>query len=276
VAKDGTKIPLSLIFRRGMAKDHARPALVTAFGSYGYAYDARFVPAALAWANRGGVYAVAHVRGGGEFGQPWRNAGSFANKPNSSTDLLACAAELTTEGYSAPAKTAAAGTNAGAIAVAGAMLRQPDAFGAVLLRAGLLNPVRSEEYADGVVNVAEFGSAHDPAQFPSLLAMDAYQQIKDKTPYPAVLLTASLAGAKVPAWQSAKMAARLAAASSSNRPVLLLVSQVVAPDLAGREQLEAEELSFLLWQLGEPDFAQGPQLVTPNVQTKPKRHNQKQ
>jgi prolyl oligopeptidase len=275
VAKDGTRIPLSLIFRRGIAKDHARPALITAYGSYGYPYDARFVPAALAWADQGGVYAVAHVRGGGEFGQPWRNAGSFANKSNSSTDLLACAAELAAEGYSAPAKTAASGTNAGAIAVAGAMLRQPDAFRAVLLRAGLLNPLRSEEYADGVVNVAEFGSAHDPARFPSLLAMDAYQQVKDKTPYPAVLLTASLADAIVPAWQSAKMAARLAAASSSGSPVLLLVSQDAAPSLAGREQLEAEELSFLLWQLGQPDFAQSPEVVTKAAPVKGKRHKQK-
>ncbi len=276
LAKDGTKIPLSLVFRRGIAKDHARPALITAYGSYGYAYDPRFVPAALAWANAGGVYAVAHVRGGGELGQSWRDAGRFANKPNSSTDLLACAAELTAEGYSVPAKIAASAANAGAIAVAGAMLRQPDAFGAVLLRAGLLNPLRSEEYPDGVINVAEFGSAHDPAQFPALLAMDAYRQVKNNTPYPAVLLTASLADTKVPAWQSAKMAARLVAASSSGKPVLLLVSQQPAPDLAGREQLEADELSFLLWQLGEPDFATAEQTVAKPEPSKGKRHKQKQ
>jgi prolyl oligopeptidase len=181
----------------------------------------------------------------------------MATKPNSSTDLLACAEALASQGYTRPAKTASAGTNAGAIAVAGAMLRRPDAFRAVLLRAGLLNPLRSEEYADGVINIAEFGSAHDPAQFPALLAMDAYQNVQDNTPYPAALLTGSLNDTHVPAWHAAKMAVRLAAATRSGRPILLRISQDPArPGHAQREALEADELSFLLWQLDEPDFAQ--------------------
>jgi len=272
-ARDGTKIPLSLIARRDVAHDKARPVLLEAYGSYGYAYDARFLPAALAWADQGGIYAVAHVRGGGELGLPWRDAGRLAAKSNSSTDLLACADELVAEGYTVPAKTAAAGTNAGAIAVAGAMLRRPDAFRAVLLRAGLLNPLRSEEYADGVVNVAEFGSARDPTQFPSLLAMDAYHNVKDGTPYPAVLLTGSLNDSHVPAWHAAKMAARLAAATSSGRPIFLRVSQDASrPGHEQREMLEAEEISFLLWQLDEPDFAQGPP-PAPAHPKKTRRHS---
>jgi prolyl oligopeptidase len=197
----------------------------------------------------------------------------LAAKSNSSTDLLACADELVAEGYTVPAKTAAAGTNAGAIAVAGAMLRRPDAFRAVLLRAGLLNPLRSEEYADGVVNVAEFGSARDPTQFPSLLAMDAYHNVKDGTPYPAVLLTGSLNDSHVPAWHAAKMAARLAAATSSGRPIFLRVSQDASrPGHEQREMLEAEEISFLLWQLDEPDFAQGPP-PAPAHPKKTRRHS---
>jgi prolyl oligopeptidase len=259
-AKDGTTIPLSLISRRDAPHDGARPVLLEAYGAYGYAFDARFVPAALAWADQGGIYAVAHVRGGGELGTPWRDAGRFADKVNSVTDLLACADALAAQGYSSPAHIAAAGTNAGAIAVAGAMLLKPDAFRAVLLRAGLLNPLRSEEYPSGAANVAEFGSAHEPSQFPALLAMDAYQHVRDGTAYPAVLLTGSLNDRVVPAWQPAKMAARLAASTSSGHPILLRVVQDTArPGHAQREKLEAEELSFLLWQLGMPDFA----LATP-------------
>jgi prolyl oligopeptidase len=271
-AKDGAKIPLSLITRRDIVHDGARPTLIEAYGSYGYAFDARFMPAALAWADQGGVYAIAHVRGGGELGLPWRDAGRMANKPNSSTDLLACADALASQGYTRPAEIAAAGTNAGAIAVAGAMLRQPDAFRAVLLRAGLLNPIRSEEYPDGAINIAEFGSAHDPGQFPALLAMDAYQNVHDNAPYPAVLLTGSLNATHVPAWQAAKMAARLATATSSGRPILLRVAQdQTRPGHAQRDALEADELAFLLWQLDSPDFTQ----ATPPPPAHPKRPRRK-
>jgi prolyl oligopeptidase len=254
-AKDGTKIPLSLITRQDVARDGKRPVLLEAYGSYGYAFDARFQPAALAWADQGGIYAVAHVRGGGELGAPWRYGGRLTTKTNSTTDLLACADALVTQGYTGHDHIAATGTNAGAIPVAGAMLREPDAFRAVLLRAGLLDPLRSEEYPSGAGNVAEFGSAHDPSEFPALLAMDAYQHVRDGTPYPAVLLTGSLNDRVVPAWHAAKMAARLTEATSSGRPILLRVTQDSArPGHAARERLDADELAFLLWQLDDPDF----------------------
>ena len=97
-ATDGTAIPLSIIRRKGTVLDHARPALVDAYGSYGYAFDPRFMPAALAWADEGGVYAVAHVRGGGEFGESWHQAGQFARKVNTASDMLACATALMTAG----------------------------------------------------------------------------------------------------------------------------------------------------------------------------------
>ncbi|HTZ71337.1 MAG TPA: prolyl oligopeptidase family serine peptidase [Acetobacteraceae bacterium] len=256
---DGTKIPLSLIARRDVAKDKARPVLLEAFGSYGYAYDARYLPIALAWADQGGVFAVAHVRGGGELGRPWHDAGRLGAKANSMLDLLACARALAAQGYSNPAKIAASGTNAGALTVAGAMLRDPGAFRAVLLRAGLLNPLRSEEYPNGAANIAEFGSAHDPMQFKSLFALDPYEHVQPGTAYPAVLLTGSLADPVAPAWHAAKMAARLMADSSSGRPILLRVSQDGgSPNRADQEELQAEELGFLLWQLDMPDFAEAP------------------
>jgi prolyl oligopeptidase len=253
-ARDGTRIPLSLITRRDIARDHARPALLQAYGSYGYAYDPRYMPEALAWADLGGVFAVAHVRGGGELGPPWHEAGQFANKPNSVTDFLTCADALTALGYADPAHRAALAINAGAVAVGAAITWQPSAFRAAVLRDGLLNPLRSEDTGNRE-SIVEFGSAHDPAQFPNLLPIDAYSQIKDGTEYPAVLLSAHIDDPTVPAWQSAKMAARLGAATSSGYPVLLRVAGDGPPlTRSTRAQAQADDLSFLLWQLGAPEF----------------------
>jgi prolyl oligopeptidase len=275
-AADGSKIPLSLIMRRDIAHDHARPVLIEAYGAYGYSFDARFLPAALAWADQGGIYAIAHIRGGGELGEPWRAAGRFDKKINSMTDVLACADALVQAGYTAPGHLAAAGSNEGAIAVAGAMLRKPDEFRAVLLRAGLLNPLRSEEYPGGVVNVAEFGSAYDPSTFPPLLAMDATQHVKDGVEYPAVLLTGRLGDTRAPAWHAAKMAAHLAAASTSGHPVLLRVAgqdMPAHPPRAVRDALTAQDLAFLLWQLDAPGFSPAD---TAAPATKPKRPRHRQ
>jgi len=246
-AADGTAIPLSIIARHGVALDHARPTVLEAYGSYGFSFDPRFMAGAVAWANEGGVYAIAHVRGGGEYGQPWHAAGRFAHKDITITDYLACATALEKAGYTDAAHLTGMGTTAGAVAVAGAMIRAPDVFRAVALHDGLLNPLRAETYATGAMAVAEFGAARDPAQFPALLAVDAFSQVKDGVEYPALLLDVSSAAAAVPVWQSAKMAARLQAATTSMRPVLLQQSANV----------EADRLAFLLWQAGVPAFQPG-------------------
>jgi prolyl oligopeptidase len=246
-AKDGAAIPLSIITRHGVALDHARPTLLEAYGSYGYPFDPRFLPAALAWADEGGVYAVAHVRGGGEYGEPWHQAGAHAQKTTTITDLLACAEALQKAGYTDAAHLTATGTTAGAVAVAGAMLQSPATFRAVALHDGLLNPLRAATYPSGGMAVMEFGAARDPAQFPALLATDALNQVKDGTEYPAVMLSISQTPSAVPTWQSAKMAARLQAATTSGRPVLLHETA----------NTEADRLTFLLWQVGAPGFEPG-------------------
>jgi len=253
-ARDGTKIPLSLITRRDIVRDHVRPSLLEAYGSYGYSFDPRYMPEALAWADQGGVFAVAHVRGGGELGPPWHAAGQFATKTNTVTDFLTCADALTALGYSDQAHRAAIGTNAGAIPAAAAITWQPAAFRAVALRDGLLNPLRSEDTGNPE-SIVEFGSAHDPAQFPNVLPIDAYSQIREGVEYPAVLLSAHINDPIVPAWQSAKMAARLSAANTSGYPVLLRVAGDGPPlTRSTRAQAQADDLAFLLWQLGAPEF----------------------
>jgi prolyl oligopeptidase len=256
-ATDGTAIPLSIIRRKATALDHARPTLVDAYGSYGYAFDPRFMPAALAWADEGGVYAVAHVRGGGEFGESWHQAGQFARKVNTASDMLACATALMTAGYTDTAHLTAFGNNAGALAAANAMLRSPTAFRAVALQAPLTNPLRASSYPDGDTAVAEFGNARNPAQLLALYAIDPYSQIQDGAEYPAVLLTTALTDPEIPSWQSAKFAARLLAASTSGRPVLLDVPADLTTTAAARDMARADELSFLLWQVGASGFQPG-------------------
>jgi prolyl oligopeptidase len=257
VAADGTKIPLSVVSRKGVALDHARPTLVAAYGSYGYAYDARYYPLALAWADQGGVFAVAHVRGGGELGEAWHQAGTLARKMTAATDMLACANALIQAGYTDRAHLAGMGTNAGALAVGNAITRDPGMFRAVVIRAGLTNPLRVQDLPGQEINLLELGDVHIPLQQEAVLSVDPYAQVKDGLPYPAVLLTTSANDAREPVWESAKMAARLQAATTSGRPVLLLVAfdqSVAGPTQAQLDAEEADDMAFLLWQLEVPGF----------------------
>jgi prolyl oligopeptidase len=255
--RDGTNIPLSIIMRHGTPMDHARPALVQAYGSYGYSFDPRFMPAAIAWADEGGVYAIAHVRGGGEFGEAWHAAGRFANKVNTASDMLACAYALTAAGYTDAAHLTAFGENAGALAAANAMIRAPSAFRAVALQAGLANPMRAYAYPGGDMAAAEFGTPTNPAQLPLVFAVDALNQVQDGVEYPAVLLSTAPTDREIPPWQSAKLAARLQAATTSGRPVLLFVPPDLTTTAAARSAADADRMAFLLWQVGAPGFQPG-------------------
>jgi prolyl oligopeptidase len=256
-AADGTKIPLSVISRKGVALDHARPALVAAYGSYGYSYDARYSPMALSWADQGGVYAVAHVRGGGELGEAWHQAGTLARKMTAATDMMACANALIQAGYTDRAHLAGIGTNAGALAVGNAITRDPGLFRAVVIRAGLTNPLGVADLPGHEVNLLELGDVHIPLQEEAVLSVDPYAQVKDGLAYPAVLLTTSVNDAREPVWESAKMAARLQAATTSGLPILLRVAfdqAAAGPTQAQLNAEEADDMAFLLWQLGAPGF----------------------
>ncbi len=256
-AEDGTAIPLSIVSRQDVALDHARPTLVDAFGSFGYSFDPRFMPMALAWADQGGVFAVAHVRGGGELGQAWHDAGTMARKVTAATDMIACARALISMGYTDEAHLAGMGTNAGTLAIGNAISLQPGLFRAVLLNAGLNNPLRVEAAPRHDVDVLELGSVGIPLQQAAVLSVDPYAQVKDGTAYPAVLLTSSTNDAYEPFWQTAKMAARLQAATTSGRPVLLRFAfdrSREGPTRPQRDEEQADDLSFFLWQLGVAGF----------------------
>jgi prolyl oligopeptidase len=257
-ANDGTLIPLSIIYPKKFKLDGSHPTICEAYGAYGVSMNPGFNPTLLAWFDRGGIYAVAHVRGGGEFGEDWHNAGKLLTKSNTWNDLIACSKYLIAKGYTKPSRLAIEGGSAGGITVGRALTTRPDLFGAVLDDVGASDALRQQYSPNGPANIPEFGDVNTRVGFKALYAMDAYQHVKPGIKYPAVLLTTGINDPRVAPWEPAKMAARLQTCSISGKPVLLRVDydagHGIGSDRSQSEQLLADQWSFLLWQLGDPNF----------------------
>jgi prolyl oligopeptidase len=253
---DGTMIPLSIIHRKGLVLDGSHPTWLSGYGSYGAVFDPNFQPRRIAWLERGGIYAAAHVRGGGEFGEEWHLAGMKKNKMKTIDDFIACAQYLIERKYTAPQRLGGEGSSAGGVTIGRALTQRPDLFGAALIRVGFSDMARIEETPVGPGNAREFGSVSIAAEFKDLYAMSPYHHVRRGTSYPAVLVTASAKDARVPLWQPAKMAARLQAATTSGKPVLLRVANEAGHGIStgtAVSQTNAEVAdcyTFLLWQLG--------------------------
>ena len=264
---DGTLIPLSIIYKKGLEKDGSHPTLLSGYGAYGVTQDPAFSPLLLAWLERGGVYAVAHVRGGGEYGEEWHQAGQKLTKQNTISDFVACAEYLIQQGYTSPSHLSGEGRSAGGILIGGAITQRPELFAAALNEVGASDMVRMELTPNGPTNTPEFGSVATEDGFKGLYAMSAYHHVKDGTVYPAVLLNTGLNDPRVAPWQVAKMAARLQAATSGSRPTLLLVDSDAGHGIGStRSQaiaLLADQWSFLFWQLGQPEFQPGRPTASP-------------
>lgn len=252
---DGTPVPLSILHRADLKLDGSNPTIVYGYGSYGISMDVNFSPIRLAWLERGGVFAIAHVRGGGEYGQEWHYAGRMANKPNTWLDLIACAEYLVDEGYTSPAHMAPMGGSAGGILAGRSVTTRPDLFGAAIMQVGMLDAIRAETTTNGVPNIKEFGTVTDEEGFRGLLAMSAYHSVQDGVTYPATLLTHGYNDSRVNVWMSGKMAARLQAVNGPEGPPVLLRVEFDSGHGIGstREQIlsqYADIYSFLLSQLG--------------------------
>jgi prolyl oligopeptidase len=223
-AKDGTKIPYSLIYKKGLKLDGKNPAFISAYGSYGAAaYTPSFAGRTLALVDQGAVVGYANVRGGGEFGREWHHAGQLENKPNTWRDLIAVCEEIQAKGYTSPAYQTIGGRSAGGITMGRALEERPDLFAAVISGVGWHNPLRYVAEQNGYGEEPEWGAIADPAGFKALKSIDSYQQVVDGTKYPAVLLTTGVTDPRVAPFHPAKMAARLQAATASDKPVLLRV-----------------------------------------------------
>lgn len=222
-AADGTLIPLSIIHRRDVERNGNNPTLITAYGSYGLSIQPSFTSLMRAWYDQGGIYAIAHVRGGGEYGKEWHSAGQFLNKHHTIGDFIACAEYLVREGYTRPQLLAGTGTSAGGIPSSNAAILRPDLWAAMIVRVGVTNAMRMELTPNGPPNVAEFGSFRTPEGFAGLQIMDSYHKVKEGVAYPAMMFTTGLNDPRVETWMATKMAARMQAATSSTRPILLRV-----------------------------------------------------
>ncbi len=255
---DGTLVPLSIIYKKGLKLDGSHPTLLNGYGAYGDVISPYFSPTRIPWLDRGGVLAEAHVRGGGEYGEGWHLAGKMATKPHTWEDFLACGQYLIDHGYTSPAHLAGEGTSAGGITIGRAITARPDLFGAALIRVGSVNALRAELSPNGPPNVPEFGTFTTHAGFQALYAMDAYQHVRDGVNYPAVMVETGINDPRVASWEPAKMAARLQAATGSGKPVILRVDYDAGHGMgstkAQGDELLADEYAFLLWQLGDPDF----------------------
>ena len=254
---DGTDVPLSIIMRADIARDGENPTLVAGYGAYGIAITPSFSPTRLAWLERGGVFAECHVRGGGEFGEDWHFAAHIATKQRTIDDFVACAHYLIDNQYTSQAKLAGTGTSAGGVTIGNAIVQHPELFRAALDVVGDTNPTRDELAEGGPANIPEFGSVTDPVGFKALYDTDPYIHIRDGVAYPALLAITGANDPRVAPWIVAKFAARLQAATSSGRPVLLRVDYDAGHGALGasREQTQAlitDEYAFLFWQLDQP------------------------
>lgn len=257
-AKDGTLVPLSIVHRKGLKLDGTNPTILYGYGAYGISMTPFYRPTYLPWFNRGGILAVAHVRGGGEYGEDWHKAGYKATKPNTWQDAIACAEWLVEHKYTSSPKLAIMGGSAGGIFVGRSITERPELFGAAVDAVPVSDALRWEFTSNGVPNIPEFGTVKDEAGFKGLVAMSSYAHVKDGTKYPAVLLTTGINDPRVDAWEAGKMAARLQAASTSGKPILLRIDFDAGHGFGSTKKSQYEEradtLAFLFWQLGVSGF----------------------
>lgn len=251
---DGTEVPLTILHHASVALDGDNPAILYGYGAYGNSMRPAFGPTRLAWLERGGVYAVAHVRGGGEFGKQWHAGGHKATKRNSWLDFHACAEYLIAEGYTSEGRIGAMGGSMGGVLVGRAITSRPELYGAVVSNVGNHNPVRNHRRANGPANYPEYGNPLDPEEFPYVYAMDSYFAVRSGVTYPPALITCGFNDARVDPWMPGKFAARLQTTDPAGGPFFLRVEFSAGHGGVARSDVWeeiADTYAFLFWALAE-------------------------
>jgi len=223
-SKDGTRVPMSIIVPKGLARDGTRPLLLTGYGGYGISLSPQYVVWWIPWLENGGLLAVANLRGGGEYGESWHREGMLTKKQNVFDDFLACAEHLCQQGYSSRDRLGIFGGSNGGLLMGAVLTQRPDLARAVVADVGIFDSLVSERDSNGQFNVTEFGTVNDPEQFRALYAYSPYHHVNDGTRYPAVLLSSGENDRRVNPLHSRKMTARLQAATASDEPILLRAS----------------------------------------------------
>lgn len=257
-ARDGARIPLSIIYRKGLKKDSSATLLMEAYGAYGITLDPSFMGRWLPFLDLGAVFAVAHVRGGGELGEDWHKNGQKADKYHSWQDAEDCALHLIRLNYTARRSLGVIGGSAGGITVGRLLTERPELAAVVISMVGVSDAMRSEFSPNGPPNIPEFGSVKTRQGFHDLFAMDAYQHVHDGVKYPSVLLTTGLNDPRVSPWEATKMTARLQKATASENPILLRVEtdagHGIGSTRAQDDQETADIMAFTLWRTGNQAF----------------------
>ncbi len=253
---DGTEAPMYVAHRRGYEPDGDTPTLVYGYGGFNSNNLPRFNTGAAAWMEQGGVYAIATLRGGGEFGETWHRDGMLENKPNVFDDFIAAAEWLIDNGYTNPDRLAIRGVSNGGLLVGSALTKRPDLYRAVFCGLPDLDMVRFNQFthANNMPALLEYGNAAVAEEFEVLRTFSPYQNVRDGVRYPAVMLTQGDLDTRVPPLQARKMAARLQAATASGLPVILdydpRTGHAGGRTFSRNVRNSAMELAFLLGQLG--------------------------
>jgi prolyl oligopeptidase len=254
ISKDGTRVPLNIMRRKGLVLDGTHPALLSGYGGYNISQKPFFSGSfGRMWLDQGGIVVDTNLRGGGEYGEEWHTAGNLTHKQNVFDDFIACAEFLIDHKYTSPAHLAILGGSNGGLLMGAAFTQRPELFRAVVSYVGIYDMLRVELDPNGAFNVTEFGTVKDPEQFKALYAYSPYHHVKDGTAYPAILMPTGENDHRVNPMQSRKMTARLQAADTSGHPILLRTTSAAGHGfgtaLDERIEQDADMFSFLFDQL---------------------------
>jgi len=255
-SKDRTPVSMFLVRRKDAARDGRNPVLLTAYGGFGISMTAGYSSSQMAWLEAGGMIAVAHVRGGGEYGRTWHEAGKFAGRQRTFEDLIAAAEWLVALRYTSPERLAAYGGSNGGLTVAAAMVQRPGLFRAVVLDRPILDMLRYQRFGPAGMWASEYGTADDPAQFQYLAGYSPYQNVRPRIRAPAVLLCGSENDYRADPCHARKMAARMQTLNPRGRPVLLVVEGASGhfggTSEATQIEQSADRYAFLMKMLDMP------------------------
>jgi len=255
-AADGARVPISLVYQKGMARDGSRPMLLYGYGSYGYNVDPTFDSKRLSLLERGFVFAIAHIRGGSDMGRAWYDDGKLLHKRNSFTDLIACAEQVIAEGYTSSARLAIMGASAGGLLVGATVTMRPDLFKAVIAHVPFVDVLNTMSDASIPLVVPEYQQWGNPANQAEYAYMKSYSPYDNVAPteYPHMLVTAGLNDPRVAYWEPAKWVARLRASKTDQNMLLLKTNMSTGHfGASGRyDELKevAQEYAFLIDVLG--------------------------
>ena len=256
-SKDGTEVPMFIVHRKGLDRNGRNPTILSGYGGFNVSMKPRFSARDIPWLEAGGVYALANLRGGGEYGEEWHRAGMLDNKQNVFDDFIAAAEWLIENRYTNAEQLGILGGSNGGLLTGAALVQRPDLFSAVISAVPLLDMLRYQHFLMARFWVPEYGTAENAEHLPFLLEYSPYQNVTQGTRYPAVLLTAGENDSRVHPLHARKMAARLQAATTndtSKEPILLWVEGDVGhgrgKPLSLRQRDSADLLGFMAWQLG--------------------------